>query len=283
MKYGVATFITDKSMRPDDLARLVEERGFESLGCAEHTHIPASRVSQRAGIQGELPEQYRRSLDPFVALTAAAMATTRLRLWTSICLVIEHDPIVLAKEVASLDLLSNGRFTFGIGGGWNAEEMGNHGTDFRLRWRILRERILAMKAIWTQDEATFHGRFVDFDRIWSYPKPVQKPHPPVIMGGEGPTTFDRVIEFCDGWVPGITVLDLDAKPDLADKIATLRRRAGEAGRDPGSISVTVFGGRPDRAWLERVAEAGAERVLFSIPSAGRDEVEPALDRLAALI
>jgi len=284
MDYGIATFMTDKSIRPDDLARMVEERGFESLSFAEHTHIPASRRTPFPG-GGDLPEQYWRAYDPFVALTAAAMVTTRLKLWTGICLVIEHDPIVLAKQVASLDTISNGRFMFGIGGGWNAEEMANHGTEFRKRWRVLRERILAMKAIWTKEEAEFHGRYVNFDKIWSYPKPVHKPHPPIFMGGEGPTTFDRVIEFCDGWVPGQTVRDLDARPNLGEKIATLKRRAKEAGRDPESISVTVFGARQDRAWLARAEHMGATRALFTIgvPFAGRDEVEANLDRLAGLV
>ena len=282
MKYGVATFVTDISVSPAELARMAEERGFESMGVAEHTHIPSSRLTPFPG-GGDLPEQYWRAYDPFVALTAAAMVTTSLRLWTTICLIIEHDPIVLAKQVASLDTVSQGRFVFGIGGGWNAEEMANHGTAFRKRWRIMRDRVLAMKQIWTQDEAEYHGRYVDFDKLRSYPKPVQKPHPPVIMGGEGPTTFDRIIEYCDGWVPGGTVLDLDAKPSLADKIATLRERAAEAGRDPNSISVTVFGGRQDPAWLERAEASGAERVMFTIPSARRDVVEPVLDRIAKLI
>jgi probable F420-dependent oxidoreductase len=282
MDYGIATFVTDKSVRPDELARMVEERGFESLSVAEHTHIPASRQTPYPG-GGDLPEMYWRTYDAFVALTAAAVATTRIKLWTGICLVIERDPIVLANEVASLDLISGGRFMFGIGGGWNAEEMANHGTEFKTRWCVLRERILAMKQIWTQESAEFHGRYVDFDPIWSYPKPVQKPHPPIFMGGEGPTTFDRVIEFCDGWLPGQTVLNLDATPNLGDKIATLKQRAAAAGRDPDSISVTVFGARQDRAWLQRAEAMGATRALFTIPSEGRDVVEPVLDKLAALV
>ena len=200
MLHGLSIFATDFAIRPDELARLVEERGFESLWMPEHTHIPASRRTAWPG-GGELPKEYWHTYDPFVALTAAAMATTRLKLAMGICLVIERDPIIMAKEVASVDRLSNGRFIFGIGGGWNVEEMENHGTNFRRRWRLLRERILAMKEIWTKEEAEFHGEYVNFDKIWCHPKPVQKPHPPIIMGGNGPTTLDRVVELCDGWIP----------------------------------------------------------------------------------
>ena len=185
MKFGAMMFSTDYSIRPDDLARLLENRGFESMWVPEHTHIPASRSSAFPG-GGDLPRDYWHTLDPFTALTAAAGATTNLKLGTGICLMIERDPITTAKEVASLDMLSNGRFIFGIGGGWNAEEMANHGTNFRRRWRVLRENILAMKALWTEEEAEFHGDFVNFDPVWAYPKPVQKPHPPIIMGGTAP-------------------------------------------------------------------------------------------------
>ena len=196
-------------------------------------------------------------------------------LGTGICLVIERDPIITAKSVASVDRLSNGRFLFGIGGGWNAEEMANHGANFRTRFRLLRENILAMKEIWTQEEPEFHGRFVNFDKIWSYPKPLQKPHPPIIMGGDGPTTFDRVVEFCDGWMPtgrGIT------PGPLGEKIAMLRRQAEEAGR--GYIPVTIFGTSPDPAGLERLEQAGVDRVLFTLPSEDQEKTLPLLDRLA---
>ena len=209
---------------------------------------------------------------------AAAAATTKLKVATGICLIIERDPITTAKEIASLDQLSNGRFIFGIGGGWNAEEMENHGTDFKKRWRVMRERILAMKEIWTKEEAEFHGEFVNFDKIWAHPKPAQKPHPPILMGGDGPTTFDRVIEYCDGWMPiGVR------SPNLPEKIATLRKRAEEAGRNPDKISVSVFGAKPDRPYIDELERAGVERVILTLPSEGRDTILPMLDKYAELM
>ena len=280
MLYGITMFATDYAIRPDELARLLEERGFESLWLPEHTHIPAGRRSPWPG-GPELPKHYWHTYDPFVALTAAALATTRLKVATGICLIAQRDPITTAKEVASVDQLSGGRFIFGIGGGWNAEEMEHHGTNFKLRWRVLRERVLAMTEIWTKEEPEFHGRFVDFDRIRAYPKPVQRPHPPIIMGGDAPTTFDRVIEFCDGWMP---IWGRPAPgPSLPEKIAILRRRAGEAGRDPKSISVSIYGARPEREVIDKLEEAGVDRVVFGLPPAERDEVLPVLDRYAELI
>jgi probable F420-dependent oxidoreductase len=281
MLYGATMFPTDYSIRPDDLARLLEAHGFESIWFPEHTHIPASRRTPYPG-GTDLPQEYSHTYDPFVALTAAAMATSRIKVATGICLVIERDPITTAKEVASLDLLSGGRFIFGIGGGWNAEEMEDHGTNFKKRWRVLRERVLAMKEIWTKDEAEFHGDFVDFDKVWSYPKPVQKPHPPILMGGDAATTFDRVIEFCDGWMP-IGGRRTEGGPNLVEKIATLRKRAREAGRDPDSISVTIFGARPEREAMDGLEQAGVQRVIFWLPPAGRDVVEPLIDRIAEAV
>jgi probable F420-dependent oxidoreductase len=272
MHLGIAMFPTEYAISPDELASEVEQRGFESIWFPEHTHIPASRRTPWPG-GGDLPREYWHTYDPFIALTAAASATTRLRLGTGICLVIERDPIVTAKEVATLDKLSNGRVIFGIGGGWNAEEMENHGTDYKRRWRVLRERALAMKEIWTKDEAEFHGEFVNFDPIWSFPKPVQKPHPPILMGGDGPTTFERVIEFCDGWMPiGLRLVNVE------EKIAALRRRAEEADRDPSSISITIFAANADRKALDGLERAGVERAIFYVPPAGRDKVLPVLDR-----
>jgi probable F420-dependent oxidoreductase len=257
METGVYMFPTDYSIPPDDLAREAEERGFGSLWFPEHTHIPANRVSQWPG-GADLPREYWHTYDPFIAITAAAAATKKILLGTGICLVIERDPILTAKSVASVDRLSNGRFLFGIGGGWNAEEMANHGTNFRTRFRQLREQILAMKEIWTQEEAEFHGDFVNFDKMWSYPKPQQQPHPPIIMGGDGPTTFDRVVDFCDGWMP--------------------TGRGDEAGRP--YLPVTIFGTSPDPAAMESLEQAGVDRVLFTLPSEDREKTLPLLDKLA---
>ena len=277
MLYGAMMFATDYAIRPDELARELEERGFESMWVPEHTHIPASRRTPYPG-GGDLPREYWHSYDPFIALTAAAAVTKRIRLGTGICLMIERDPIITAKEVASLDMLSNGRFIFGIGGGWNAEEMENHGTNYKKRWKILRERILAMKEIWTKEEAEYHGEFVNFDAIWSHPKPVQKPHPPILMGGYGPTTFDRVVEYCDGWFP----IGLMAG-NIEEKIAELKQKAESAGRDPNTISVTVALPQPDQNVVDRMASAGVERVIFFLPSAQRDKVMPVLDKYSELI
>jgi len=277
MLFGTAIFATDYSIRPDELARELEQRGYESLWLPEHTHIPANRrTPYPAG--GDLPKEYWHTHDPFVALTAAAAVTTKLRLATGICLIIERDPITTAKEVASLDMLSGGRFIFGIGGGWNAEEMENHGTAYKTRWRLLRERVLAMKEIWTKDESEFHGEFVNFDKIWAYPKPIQKPYPPILMGGDGATTFDRVVEFCDGWMPiGFRMRN------LPERIAVLHQHAEAAGRDPKSISITIFGANPESKALEAFEAAGVERAIFMLPPADRDTVLPLLDKYSAFI
>ena len=280
MDFGAMMFSTDYSIRPDDLARLLEDRGFESMWVPEHSHIPAERSSPWPG-GGDLPQDYWHTYDPFVALTAAAAVTTDLKLGTGICLVIERDPIMLAKEVASVDRLSGGRFIFGIGGGWNREEMANHGTRFRSRWRLLRERILAMKEIWTQEEAEFHGEFVNFDKMWAYPKPVQRPHPPILMGGDGATTFDRVVEFCDGWMP-ISGRSSEGT-SLQEKIVLLRWQAEEAGRDPASINITTFGARPEPDAIARLKAAGVDRAIFGLPSTERDTVVPIIDECAKLI
>ena len=277
MLIGAAIFATDYAIRPDELARDLEQRGYESLWLPEYECAPASRRSPYPG-GGDLPKEYWHTHDPFLALTAAAIATKKLRVATGICLIIQRDPIITAKEVASLDMLSGGRFIFGIGGGWNADEMENHGTIFKKRWRVLRERVLAMKEIWTKEEAEFHGEFVNFDKIWSYPKPVQKPHPPILMGGDGPTTFNRVIEFSNGWLPlGYR------KIDITQKIRDLRRQAEAAGRDPKSVSITVFGANPQPATLDELRKAGVERAVFMLPADQRDTVLPLLDKYASLI
>jgi probable F420-dependent oxidoreductase len=275
--YGVVMFPTEYAIAPDELARALEERGFESVWFPEHTHIPASRRTPWPG-GPDLPKDYWSSYDPFVALTAAATATRRLKLGTGICLLVERDPIVTAKAVATVDRLSGGRFLFGIGGGWNAEEMENHGTIFKLRWRLLRERVLAMKEIWTKREAEFHGEFVNFDKIWADPKPLQKPHPPIIVGGDGATTFDRVVEFGNGWMP----INRPNKNPIG-RIPELRHRLEKAGRDPKSVPVSLFYAPPERTALEALAAAGVERAIFGLPSEPRDAVLPRLDAYAAVM
>ncbi len=277
MDIGAFYFSTDYGMAAADLARAMEERGFESLFLCEHTHIPLSRRTPfPAG--GELPKQYSHTYDPFVALSFAAAATTKLAIGTGICLLPQRDPIVTAKSVASLDRLSGGRFTFGIGGGWNVDEMENHGARYETRFKLLRERVLAMKAMWTEEEAEYHGELVDFDPLWSYPKPVQTPHPPIILGGETSHTLARVVEFCDGWLPraGRSFVPAEA-------MTRLGAAAEAAGRDPSALTVTVFRAPPDEAALASYREAGITRVLLQVPSAGRDEVLPLLDGYAALV
>jgi probable F420-dependent oxidoreductase len=278
VKFGVTYFPTDYAIPPADLGRECEARGFESLWVAEHTHIPASRESPWPG-GADLPQEYWHTLDPFVALTAAAMVTTGLRVGTGIALVIQRDPIVLAKEVASLDHISGGRFLFGVGGGWNREEMRDHGTDPALRWGVLRERIEAMKEIWTKDDAEYHGRYVDFGPMWSWPKPVQKPYPPILVGGDGPNTFKRVVAYGDAWSP---IVGRSSATPFEDRLAEFRRYCEDHGR-PG-IPVTVyFVGRLDEEQLRRFAGLGVERLICYVPPAGADQVIPRLDRYAELL
>ncbi len=277
MKIGVMIFNTDYAIRIDELAREVEGRAFDSLFVPEHTHIPASRKSPWPG-GPNLPQEYWHTLDPFVALATAAAVTKRLLIGTGICLVVERDPITLAKEVASLDFMSGGRFLFGVGGGWNAEEMANHGTDFSTRWKVLRERILAMKAIWTQDEAEFHGDYVNFDRMWSYPKPVQKPHPPVLLGVNTPNARQRVIDYAEGWFPLAS-----RAGNIPEGVADLRRRAAAAGRDANALTVSVFAAPTDEATLRAYERGGVTRAIFGLPSAGREKVLPLLDEYAKFV
>jgi probable F420-dependent oxidoreductase len=277
MKIGFFFFGTDYSMSVVELARGLEERGFESLFLPEHTHIPVSRRSPWPG-GAELPRQYSHALDPFVALAAAAAVTRTLRLGTGICLLTERDPIVTAKAVATLDLISGGRFEFGIGAGWNAEEMANHGTAFETRFRVMVDRAKAMQAIWTRDEASYQGEFTAFEPIWSWPKPVQKPHPPILLGGESRHTLRRVMDFCDGWFP--------RGRGFGDPEAAMRRlhsAAREAGRDIKTVSTTLFGAEPEASYLERCRAAGVDRALIGLPSEGRDAILPLLDKYAAFL
>jgi probable F420-dependent oxidoreductase len=273
MELGLAHFLTDYGMQPAELARRAEERGFESLFLPEHTHIPTSRRTPYPG-GSELPPEYSHTLDPFAALAAAATATERLKVGTGVCLVIQRDPIVTAKEVATVDHISGGRFLFGVGAGWNREEMENHGTDPDTRFRRMRESVEAMKAIWTQDEAEYHGRIVDFDPIWCWPKPVQKPHPPILVGGVGEKVLDRVVAYGDEWIPN-RVKDPD---ELGVRIAELQRRAEAAGRD--RIPVTVFGARPEQSVLERLEAVGVTRSLFYLRPDEPAAVQRQLDQLA---
>jgi probable F420-dependent oxidoreductase len=271
--FGVSYFPTDESVEPAELARMAEERGFESVFVTEHTHIPASReTAYPAG--GDLPGEYWRIYDPFVALTAMAMATERIRVGTAICLLIERDPISTAKEVASLDRLSGGRFLFGVGAGWNLEEMRNHGTDPDQRFRILRERVEACRAMWTQEEASYHGEFVDFERIVSRPAPLQEPHPPVLVGGNGPRVLERVIAFGDAWFPNRIPPD-DA---MIARVEELQQLGEQAGRGP--IPVTIQIPPKDPAVLSRYEEAGVTRAVHMLRAAdgsARDSAERKLD------
>jgi probable F420-dependent oxidoreductase len=265
--FGVGYFPTHDGMAPGALARLLEERGQSALLFAEHTHIPAARSTERPE-GGDLPRRYWHTYDLFVALTAAAAATTSLRVGSGICLIAQRDPITTAKEVASVDHLSGGRLELGVGAGWNREEMANHGTDPRTRMARMREHVEAMTAIWTQDEASYSGEFVSFERIWSYPKPAQRPRPPVLVGGDGPTVLDRVLAFGDAWLPNYSEEGADV---LVERIRELRERAG---RD---VEVQVLATPADPAVLERLEAAGVRRALRWLPSGPRSVVEPALD------
>ncbi len=277
MKVGISMFATATSIRPDELAREVEARGFESLWMPEHTHIPVSRKSPWGG-GPVLPDHYRETLDPFTSLTAAAMVTKRIKLGTGICLVVERDPIHTAKQVASVDYLSGGRFIFGIGGGWNAEEMASHGTEFKTRFTLMRERVEAMKAIWTQDIAEYHGQYVNFEPMWCWPKPVQKPYPPIILGGAFPFGAKRAIEYGDGWMP------IGGREQNPLEIGRrFRQMVAEAGRDPASIPMSVYGRQHEAGILKGLAEAGMDRTVMAIPSAPRDPTLKKLDELAAML
>ncbi len=277
MFIGVYIFATDYSITMDELGPALEERGFESLFLPEHTHIPVSRQTPWPG-GGELPREYSHTHDPFVALAFAAAHTTDLKLGTGICLMAQRDPIVTAKSVASLDMMSGGRFVFGLGGGWNKDEMAQHGTRYEDRFKILRERVLAMKSFWADEEGSFDGEFVILEKSWAWPEPVQKPHPPILLGGETVHTLRRVVDYCDGWLPRGRF-----GYDMAKGMAELKEVADAAGRDMASLQVTVFGPAAEPEVLDKCREAGANRVLLTLPSADRDSILRRLDDFAPLL
>ena len=281
--FGLVIFPTDKAIRPDTLAKEAEAFGFESLFLPEHTHIPASRRSPWPG-GGDLPEEYWRTYDPFVALSMAASVTQTLRLGTGISLVTERDPILMAKQVASLDHLSAGRLLLGVGAGWNAEELENHGTPFTQRWRILRERVLAMRAIWTQEDAEFHGDFVDFDPLWAYPKPIQAGGPPVLIGASSRFVYDRIAEYGDGWFPiyqDKRRRDAGGGVDYAEGIRHTRAAWQARGRG-GEPNFSIFGVGPSEQAVEELIDIGFHRIVFALPPTDADTVMPLLERYAAL-
>jgi probable F420-dependent oxidoreductase len=274
MRVGMFYFPVDYGIDVRELARAAEERGFESLFLPEHTHIPVSRRSPYPG-GGELPKCYSHTHDPFVALSFAAAVTKKLLLGTGVALIPQRDPIVTAKCVASLDQLSGGRFVFGIGGGWNVAEMENHGARYETRFKLMRERILAMKALCTEEAGSFHGEMVNFDPAWSYPKPLQKPYPPILLGGPSDYTLKRVVEFCDGWIP-LAMRGFDPK----EAVAKLRKAAADAGRDYSTLSISAFGAPADASVLAEYRDAGIHRALLPIPDASRDEILKLLDKYA---
>ncbi len=272
-RFGVSIFPTDYAIHPVELAQAVEERGLDSLFFPEHTHIPASRLTPFPG-GTDLPKMYWHTHDPFVALAACAAVTRRIRLGTGICLVIERDPITLAKEVASLDLLSGGRVVLGIGAGWNREEMENHGADFPNRWKVVREKVLAMREIWTHDEAEYHGEFVDFDPIWSYPKPLQNGGPPIWIGANSKWVFERIADYADGWMP-IGGLG-------SGNMARLEEALAARGRKIQDLDLALFGAPQDYDALRGRLEQGFDELVFVLPDADAETVLPVLDDVAAL-
>jgi probable F420-dependent oxidoreductase len=269
---GLFYFATEYGMPVVDVAREAERRGFESLWLPEHSHIPTSRKSPYIG-GAELPKEYAHTLDPFVALSAAAAVTERIRFGTGISLLIERDTIMTAKSVATLDVISNGRFEFGLGGGWNREEAENHGTIWPTRFKRLEEQIEAMQKIWTEEEAEYHGRFVDFDPIWCWPKPVQSPHPPILIGGETIHTLRRIVRLADGWIPRAR----NPEP-VFEGIETLKKLADEAGRDPQTISVSVFAPQPDPELIDKLINAGIRRLILWLPAEEEERTLKRLDR-----
>jgi probable F420-dependent oxidoreductase len=267
MKVGIAMYTSDETLPPDELARTCEQLGFESLLFPDHSHIPTSRRSPWPGsVTGApLPEVYKRLIDPFVALGAAAVVTTTLRIGTCVALPAQRDVLQLAKEVATVDWLSGGRMIFGVGFGWNAEEMSNHGVTMTDRWDVVTEKLEAMKLLWTQDTASFHGRHVHVEESWAWPKPVQRPHPPILVGGGwGPRVLAAVVRHADGWMP------VSARSSIEDRVARLHAEAERQGRDPVTLSITVVDGRADLDSMRSLEAEGIDRVLLSVPPGDRD-------------
>ena len=273
-KFGVSIFPTDYSIQPVEIAKEAEARGFQSLFFPEHTHIPTNRNTPFPG-GGELPKQYWHSHDPFVALGACAAVTSEIRLGTGICLIIERDPITTAKEIASLDMISNGRTRIGLGAGGNREEMENHGADFKNRWQIVKEKVEAMRAIWTNEEPEYHGKYVDFDPIWSYPKPIQDGGPPIWMGANSKWVFERIADYADGWMP-IGGLGAGNMNRLKEALDSKNRKIED-------LTLALFGGPKDRAQIVGRIEQGFDEVIFSLPSEGPDQVLPLLDEYADIV
>ena len=280
--FGICTIPTHYTIQPVELAKWAEAHGFESVWFGEHTHIPTSRKSPFP-VGGELPEYYKQFFDPFIALTAAAAITEKLKVGTSVCLVPEHPPITLAKTISCLDKVSNGRFLFGIGAGWNAEEMADHGVEFKDRWKVTRERVLAMQEIWTKEVAEFHGQFVNFDPLWCWPKPVQAGGPPVLMGAMSKWALKRAAEYCDGWIP------LDGGFDLARGIESLRGEAERVGRSMNEFDLSVITGYEltgisgSESRIRELIGMGFHRVMFLIEPGAPDAQWPVLERYAELI
>ncbi len=280
MRFGVYIFPTDVTIRPDSVAKAAEDRGFESIWFPEHSHIPTSRRTPWGGVEGAppLPDHYWRTHDQFVAMMAAAAATSTIKVASGITLVAQRDPIWLAKQVASVDQLSGGRVIFGIGYGWNKEEMAHHGVRYTERRAMVREKVLAMRSLWTEEEPSFSGEHVQFEPSWTWPKPAQQPHPPIVLGSSaGPKTFAHIVEFCDGWMP------IRGRTSIFDQVDGLRAASTAAGRDPDTIELGVFGAKPDAAYHSELVQRGFSRMVFSLPQGPADEVLATLDELAAFV
>lgn len=275
MDFAATFFFTEYSIGPKELAIALEERGFDALFLSEHTHIPACRTSP-SPLGGELDKQYWHTFDPYIALMAAGAATEKLKLGTGIALVAQHDPIILAKQIATLDYITGGRTIIGIGGGWNAEEMANHGVDFKNRWKMVRETVLAMKTIWREDEPEFHGEFIDFDPMWSYPKPSQTGGPKILMGAMSKWAFDRAAEYCDGWIPG-------AMPGFSGLLEQYKEAVAKAGRSLDDMDITVGAGPDEKIIAKLRGMQGINRLMFPLPSAPAEEILPMLDNIVKLM